>query len=138
MNEREENLARHSAAALQHQEEVEDLKQKLVNEIAARERDKEESIRQMQELREELCLQVALLQVVICMSFVKIFTTVACILYCVQANPGTTTCSQPPNSATLGMNDITPPRVEDEEQEVIKIQHIDITYQMHAPTIYTK
>ena len=65
LNGREENLARHSAAALQHQEEVEDLKQKLANQVAARERDKEESIRQMQELREELCLQVALLQVVI-------------------------------------------------------------------------
>jgi uncharacterized protein (DUF3084 family) len=64
LNEREENLARRSAAALQHQEEVEDLKQKLANEVAARERDKEESIRQMQELREELRLQVALLQVV--------------------------------------------------------------------------
>jgi hypothetical protein len=65
LNEREENLACHSAAALQHQEEVQDLKQKLTNEVAARERDKEESIRQMQELREELHLQVApLLQVV--------------------------------------------------------------------------
>ena len=64
LNEREENLALWSAAALQHWEEVEDLKQKLANEVAARERDKEESIRQMQELREELCLQVALLQVV--------------------------------------------------------------------------
>ena len=64
MNEREENLACRSAAALQHREGVEDFKQKLANEGAARERDKEESIRQMQELREELCLQVALLQVV--------------------------------------------------------------------------
>ena len=65
LNEREENLARHSAAAIKHQEEVEDLKQKLANEVAARERDKEESIRQMQDLREELRLQVALLKVVI-------------------------------------------------------------------------
>ena len=64
LNEREENLALWSAAALQHWEEVEDLKQKLANEVAARERDKEESIRQMQELREELHLQVALVQVV--------------------------------------------------------------------------
>ena len=64
LNEREENLARRSAAALQHREEVEDLKQKFANEVAARERDKEESIRQMQELREELRLQVALVQVV--------------------------------------------------------------------------
>lgn len=46
--------------------------------------------------------------------------------YMVQANPGNTTCSQPPNSATVGMNDITPPRIEDEEQEVIKMQHVDI------------
>lgn len=61
LNEREENLARSSAAALQHKEVVEDLKQKLADEVAARERDKEESIRQMQELREELRLQVALL-----------------------------------------------------------------------------
>ena len=64
LNEREENLARRSAAALQHQEEVEDLKHKLADEFAARERDKEESTRQIQELREELRLQVALLQVV--------------------------------------------------------------------------
>ena len=47
LNEREENLARRSAAALQHREEVEDLKQKFANEVAARERDKEESIRPM-------------------------------------------------------------------------------------------
>jgi len=44
----------------------------------------------------------------------------------VQAGTGTTTCLQPPNSVTVGMNDITPPRIEDEEQEVIKIQHVDI------------
>lgn len=42
----------------------------------------------------------------------------------VQANPGTTTSSQPPNSTTVGMNDITPPRMEVEEQEVTKMQHI--------------
>ena len=46
--------------------------------------------------------------------------------YIVQANPGTTTCSQPPNSTTVGMNDITLPRIEDEEQEVIKMQHVNI------------
>jgi len=44
LNEREENLVRRSAAALQHREEVEDLKQKFANEVTARERDKEESI----------------------------------------------------------------------------------------------
>ena len=64
LNEREENLARRSAAALQHREEVEDLKQKFANEVAVRERDKEKSIQQMQEPREELRLQVALLQLV--------------------------------------------------------------------------
>ena len=36
LNEREENLAHRSAAALQHREEVEDLKQKFANEVAAR------------------------------------------------------------------------------------------------------
>ena len=46
--------------------------------------------------------------------------------YIVQANLGTTTGSQPPNRTVVGMNDITPPRIEDEEQEVIKMQHVHI------------
>lgn len=52
--------------------------------------------------------------------------------YMVQANPGTTTCSQPPNSATVGINHITPPRIEDEEQEVTKMQHADTKLHLYT------
>jgi len=59
----------------------------------------------MQELREELRLQVALLQVVnILYTLLSIFPLMLLAFYMVQANPGNTTCSQPPNSATVGMN----------------------------------
>jgi len=82
----------------------------------------------MQELREELRLQVALLQVVNILHacLLSISPLMLLAFYIVQANLGTTTCSQPPNSATVGMNDITLPRIEDEEQEVIKMQHVHI------------
>ena len=82
----------------------------------------------MQEPREELRLQVALLQLVniLYACLLSIFPLMLLAFYIMQANLGTTTCSQPPNSATVGMNDITPPRIEDEEQEVIKMQHVHI------------
>jgi hypothetical protein len=57
--------------------------------------------------------------------FCEFPTNVGCLLYRVQANPGTTTYSQPPNGAAMGMNGITPPRIEAEEQEVIKMQHVN-------------
>ena len=38
---------------MQHQQEVEELKEKLANEVSARERDKEESMKQIEEIREE-------------------------------------------------------------------------------------
>jgi hypothetical protein len=41
---------------VQHQEEVRELKEQLANEVAARERDKEESKKQMDEIREEFRL----------------------------------------------------------------------------------
>jgi len=48
---RSEVLARHER--MQHQQEVEELKEKLANEVSARERDKEESMKQIEEIREE-------------------------------------------------------------------------------------
>ena len=38
---------------MQHQQEVEELKEKLANEVSARKRDKEESMKQIEEIREE-------------------------------------------------------------------------------------
>ena len=38
---------------MQHQEEVRELKEQLENEVSARERDKEESMKQIKEIREE-------------------------------------------------------------------------------------
>jgi len=38
---------------MQHQQEVEELKQKLANEVLAREIDKEECMKQIEEIREE-------------------------------------------------------------------------------------
>jgi len=34
----------------------------------------------------------------------------------------------------MGMNDITTPRIEDEEQEVIKMQHVNIPNACHCNT----
>ena len=48
---RSEVLARQER--MQHQQEVEELKEKLANEVLARERDKEESMKQIEEIREE-------------------------------------------------------------------------------------
>jgi len=54
---REEDAARSEVLArqerMQHQQEVEELKEKLANEVSARERDKEESMKQIEEIREE-------------------------------------------------------------------------------------
>ena len=54
---REEDAARSEVLArqerMQHQQEVEELKEKLANEVSARERDKEESMKQIEKIREE-------------------------------------------------------------------------------------
>jgi hypothetical protein len=57
MNQREEDAARAESCVqeerLQHQEEVRELKEQLTIEAAAREKDKEESNKQMEEMRVE-------------------------------------------------------------------------------------
>jgi len=70
---REEDAARSEVLArqerMQHQQEVEELKEKLANEVSAGERDKEESMKQIEEIREEFWatlqqqIQLALQQV---------------------------------------------------------------------------
>jgi DNA anti-recombination protein RmuC len=57
LKQREEDAAHSEVLAqherMQHQQEVEELKEKLTNEVSARERDKEESMKQIKEIREE-------------------------------------------------------------------------------------
>lgn len=57
LKQREEDASRSEVLArqerMQHQQEVEELKEKLANEVSARERDKEESMKQIEEIREE-------------------------------------------------------------------------------------
>ncbi|XP_066355483.1 uncharacterized protein [Miscanthus floridulus] len=98
---REEDAARSEVLArqerMQHQQEVEELKEKLANEVSARERDKEESMKQIEEIREEFRstlqqqIQLALQ----------------------QAITGTINTTQLPNGPSADNNFITPPRIED-------------------------
>jgi chaperonin cofactor prefoldin len=57
LKQRQEDVANREVLArqerMQHQQEVEELKEKLANEVSARERDKEESMKQIEEIREE-------------------------------------------------------------------------------------
>jgi tyrosyl-tRNA synthetase len=57
LKQKEEDAARAELDAqeerMQHQEEVRELKEQLANEVSARERDKEESKKQMEEMRLE-------------------------------------------------------------------------------------
>ena len=84
-------LARHER--MQHQQEVEELKEKLANEVSARERDKEESMKQIEEIRKEFRstlqqqIQLALQQVLTLEHSSpffgsSIFANVPCLLGC--------------------------------------------------------
>ena len=88
---RSEVLARQER--MQHQQEVEELKEKLANEVSARERDKEESMKQIEEIRKEFRstlqqqIQLALQQVLTLEHSSpffgsSIFANVPCLLGC--------------------------------------------------------
>lgn len=82
LKQREEDATRAELDAqeerLQHQEEVRELKQSLANVISAREKDKEESKKQMDDMREEFCQ--LLQQVPISTVFELLFQTIIAII----------------------------------------------------------